>query len=159
MREFETFLEARGRIKRPAFRLRHFVGVEAAAVDALAAVGVRDAAQLLETGRTAEQRRRLAERAVGAPPAVEELVRLSDLSRLPGVKGIRARLYRDCGVDSVAKLASYEPTDLLALTSGFAARTGFARLAPLPKEVASAIAAARHLPVIVEEQERPFRRP
>jgi predicted RecB family nuclease len=39
---------------------------------------------------------------------VLELVKLSDLARLPGVKGIRARLYYDAGVDTVENLASFE---------------------------------------------------
>jgi predicted RecB family nuclease len=81
---------------------------------------------------------------------VLELVKLSDLSRLPGVKGIRARLYYDAGVDTVEKLAAWEPEALLSLTQEFVQRTQFEGIAPLPKEVSSTIANARKLPKVVE---------
>jgi hypothetical protein len=75
---------------------------------------------------------------------------LSDLARLPGVKGIRARLYYDAGVDCVEKMAACETEALLALTAEFVERTGFNGIAPLPKEVASTIANAKRLPRVVE---------
>jgi hypothetical protein len=78
------------------------------------------------------------------------MVKLCDLSRLMGVKSVRARLYHDAGVDTVEKLASQEPDALLRLTAEFVARTGFDGIAPLPKEVRSTIASARKLPKIVE---------
>ncbi len=79
-----------------------------------------------------------------------ELVKLSDLARLPGVKGIRARLYYAAGVDCVEKLAACEPDDLLAATAAFVQRTGFNGTPPLPKEVSSTIANTRKLPRVVE---------
>jgi len=78
-------------------------------------------------------------------------VRLSDLSRLPGVKGIRARLYYDAGVHSVEKLAGWEPDALRVMLEKWVARTGFDGIAPLPKEVSSTIANARKLPSLVQE--------
>ena len=82
--------------------------------------------------------------------SVLELVKLSDLSRLPGVKGIRARLYYDAGVDTVEKLAACEAEELLRRTGEFVRATGFEGTAPLPKEVSSTIITARGLPKLVE---------
>ena len=116
----------------------------------LESIGVKKAGQMLIAGQSLEKRKSLAEQAGVPEKTILELVKLSDLARLPGVKGIRARLYYDAGVDSVEKLAAWEPEALLAMTAAFVERTGFDGIAPLPKEVSSTIANARKLPKIVE---------
>ncbi len=105
---------------------------------------------MLSAGRTIEARASIARQAGIPEEVVLELVKLSDLARLPGVKGIRARLYYDAGVDCVEKLAQYEPEALLALTTAFVHKAGFDGIAPLPKEVSSTIANALKLPSLVE---------
>lgn len=116
----------------------------------MAAHGIKTAERLLTAGATPAQRTALAA-ATGIPEAaILEMVKLSDLARLPGVKGIRARLYYDAGVDSVAKMAAWEPEPLRLMVTDFAQRTGFDGIPPLPKEVSSTIANARRLAVVVE---------
>jgi len=105
---------------------------------------------MLSEGQTAAGRSSIAKQ-TGIPyEVVFELVKLSDLARLPGAKGIRARLYYDAGVDCVEKLAVYEPEALLEETAAYVKRTGFEGIAPLPKEVSSTITNARALPNVVE---------
>ena len=136
--------------KRNPFKLRGFRGVNSEYVEKLAAAGIKTAGQMLTAGQTAEKRAALA-RDIGVPEeAILELVKLSDLARLPGVKGIRARLYYDAGVDCVEKMAAWEPDALLKMTAEFVERTGFQGIAPLPKEVSSTIANAKRLPRVVE---------
>lgn len=79
-----------------------------------------------------------------------ELVKLSDLSRIPGVKGVRARLYYDAGVDTLEKLAAWEPEALLEMVIDFVDQTRFEGIAPFPAEVRFSIATAKQLPKIVE---------
>ena len=79
-----------------------------------------------------------------------ELVKLSDLSRLRGVKGIRARLYYDAGFDTVEKLAGYDPENLRKELEDFVKRTNFNGIAPLPKEIVSTIEQAKKIKKIVE---------
>jgi hypothetical protein len=77
-----------------------------------------------------------------------ELVKLSDLSRLGGLKSVRARLfYYDAGVDTVEKIAQWEPEELRAMLSEFVGESGFDGIAPLPKEVHNAVDKARSLPL------------
>lgn len=66
------------------------------------------------------------------------------------MKGIRARLYHDAGVDTLEKLAQWEPEPLQEMLAEFVARTGFEGIAPLPAEVSYSIAQAKQLPRIVE---------
>lgn len=89
--------------------------------------------------------------ASGVPlKTILELVKLLDLSRLPCVKGVRARLYYDAGADTVENMADQEPDTYLTLTREFVIRTGLEGITPSPKEVSSTIRSARALPKVVE---------
>jgi len=138
------------RIKRPPFALRDFRGVEPEYVEGLAAAGIRDVDQMLAAGRTPAGRQALAVETGIPPQAILEFARLSDLARIPGIKGVRARLYYDAGVDSLEKLGAWEPTALRAMLVEFVERTGFDGLPPLAREAAFAVAMAKRLPRIIE---------
>jgi hypothetical protein len=138
------------RIKRKPFVLGRFRGVNPAHVEKLADAGIVNVQQMLESGRTASGRRVLAERTGVPVEALEEFVRLSDLARLGGVKGIRARLYYDAGVDSIEKMAAWDPEELRAMLIAFVDRTGFEGIAPLPREARNAVETARKLPKLVD---------
>ena len=133
------------------FKLREFRGVSPEYVRKLEAYGIKSAGQMLAAAGTKGQRAVLAMETGVPVEAVLELVKLSDLARLPGVKGIRARLYYDAGVDSIAKMAAWEPEALRIMVTEYVERTGFDGIPPLPKEVSSTIANARKLPKVVED--------
>ena len=136
--------------KRQSFKLKDFMGVDAENIAKLKAIGITHAEHMLKVGKTSQSRKELADQTGLSGKAILELVKLSDLSRLDGVKAIRARLYFDAGVDTIEKLAASEPEALLRRTAEFVKRTGFDGIAPLPKEVLHTIEAARKLPKIVE---------
>jgi hypothetical protein len=138
------------RIKRKPFALGKFRGVNPEYVDKLEAVGIRDVDQILHAGRTQSDRQKLSEK-TGVPlEAILEFVKLSDLSRIGAVKRVRARLYYDAGVDTVEKMAQWDPGELRAMLIDFVERTGFDGIAPLPKEAQSAVAKAKTLRKIVK---------
>jgi predicted RecB family nuclease len=135
---------------RNPFKLREFRGVNPAHIEHLEARGIKTAEQLLAAGGTRAQRAALS-RDTGIPTAaLTELVKLSDLARLPGVKGIRARLYYAAGIDTVEKLAGWDPEALRRKVTAYVERTGFDGIPPLPKEVSSTVANARRLPKALE---------
>lgn len=136
--------------KHNPFKLKDFRGVNNQVVANLEARYIRNTEQLLLACRTKAQRSNLAREIDIPEEALLELVMLSDLARLPGVKGIRARLYYDAGVDSVEKMAGWEPEALRVMVTKYVERTGFDGIPPLPKEVSSTIANARMLPKVVE---------
>jgi hypothetical protein len=130
--------------------LKDFLGVDPEHLAALAAAGIRHAGQMMAAGRTAPDRQALAAK-TGVPlDAILELVQLSDLSRLRGVRGIRARLYVDAGIDTVAKMAEREPEALRQTIIEFVERTGFEGVPTLPAEARASVAEARRLPQIIE---------
>jgi len=138
------------RIERQPFPLREFRGINSEYVEKLAAAGIKNIKQMLEAGKSETERASLAEETGVAGDVILELVKLSDLARIPGVKGIRARLYHDAGVDTMEKMAEWEPEELREMAARFVERTGFEGIAPLPAEVRFTIAQARSLPKIVE---------
>jgi hypothetical protein len=144
IREFEI-----GKTRR-AFKLREFRGVRLEAVAPLEAIGIVTVEQMLAAGRTPEARRQLAEQTGVSPAAILEFLKLSDLSRLGGVKGVRARLYYDAGLDTPHQFAGWEPDALRQKLVEFVERTGFDGIAPLPKELRNTIATARQLPEVVQ---------
>ena len=136
--------------KRNPFKLKDFRGINPEAIGKLEALRIKSAEQMLVAGQTRKLRSALAKQTGVSEPILLELVKLSDLARLPGVKGIRARLYYDAGVDSVEKMANWEPDALRVMVAKYVERTGFDGIPPLPKEVSSTIENARRLPKVVE---------
>jgi hypothetical protein len=134
---------------RQSFKLAEFRGIDLDHISCLKGVGIQNVEQMLAAGSSPQLRQQLAEQTGVPVAAILELVKLSDLSRLSGVKAIRARLYYDAGADTVEKIASFDPDQLLSLTMEFVQRTHFDGIAPLPKEVRSTIETARKLPKIV----------
>jgi predicted flap endonuclease-1-like 5' DNA nuclease len=135
---------------RKPFALKDFRGVNPHDILRLKACGIVNAEQMLEAGRTPEARQSLANQSGVTIEAILELVKLSDLSRIEGVKAIRARLYYDAGVDTVEAMARWDPDDLLKMMAEYVERSGFNGIAPLPREVGSTIATARRLPKVVQ---------
>ncbi|MGD2200906.1 MAG: DUF4332 domain-containing protein [Candidatus Bathyarchaeota archaeon] len=138
------------RIKRRPFPLKGFVGVDPDIVKRLKSVGVGDVKSILEAGGTLEGRERLSVEAGVPLDVVLELVKLSDLARIPGVKGIRARLYHDAGVDTVQKMADWDPEELREMLVGFVERTEFEGVPPQPSEARFTVETAKKLKDIVE---------
>lgn len=138
------------RIKRTPFPLREFRGVNPAYAEKLATAGIKNVNQMLKKGRTSEDRKELSEK-TGVPlDAILEFVKLSDLARIPGVKGIRARLYVDAGVDTIEKIAQWDPGELREMIVEFVERTGFEGIATLPAEARFTVQKAKEMPKIVE---------
>lgn len=56
---------------------------------------------MLQAGSSPDHRKKLSSGSGLEEGVILELVKLSDLARIPGVKGIRARMYYDAGVDTL----------------------------------------------------------
>ncbi|MBN1267601.1 MAG: DUF4332 domain-containing protein [Anaerolineales bacterium] len=132
---------------RKAFKLRKFRGVDQGAVLKLEKAGIATVEDMMAAGKTPVNHKLLSNQTGVAPHIILELVKLSDLSRLGGVKAVRARLYYDAGLDTPDKFADWEPEELRRMLIGFVERTGFDGIAPLPREIRNAIETARKLPV------------
>lgn len=138
------------RITQTSFPLKDFRGINPAYLGKLAALGIRNVKKMLEAGLTRKGREELSAKTGIPAETILELVKMSDLARIRGVKSVRARLYYDAGIDTVEKMAKCEPKKLRAMLIDFVQKTGFDGIAPLPKEAEFTVAEARKLPKIVE---------
>jgi len=138
------------RIERKPFLLKDFRDISSAIVEILAAHGIRTTDLLLQAAAKQVDRKSLSDK-TGIPEAdILELVKLSDLARIPGVKGTRARLYYEAGIDSVEKIAGLEPDDLRNRVVTYVKNSDFDGVPTLPAEAIFTIEKARNLPIIVE---------
>jgi hypothetical protein len=145
--------EQRISLTRKPFELGKFVGVNKEYMDLLEKEGITNADQMLEKGKTAENRNELSKK-TGIPlESILEFVKLSDLSRVEGVKSIRARLYFDAGVDTLDKMAKWDPEELRKMLISYVKRTSFDGIPPLPKEARNTVEVAKRLKRIVEYDE------
>lgn len=131
-------------------KLKDFRGVKPAVLAKLEKVGIRNAEQIVKAGKTSLERQKLSVASGASVESILEIVKLADLSRIQGVKGIRARLYYDAGVDTMDKLAEWKPEELRAYLEGFVKEKGFDGVAPLPKEIKFTVETAKRMPRIVE---------
>ena len=132
------------------YNLKEFLGVNHQHTQALRKEGVSTSEHMVKTGRTEEGRRKLAEK-TGVPlSSILELVKLADLSRIVGLKRKRARLYYDAGLDTMDKIAQWNPEEMHQMFVKFVERTSFDGSPPPPPETAFAVKMAKYLPRIVE---------
>ena len=138
------------RITRKPFALREFRGVNPEDIDKLEAAGIKNIEQMIKVGKTPQSRQALVDKTGIPAEVILEYVKLSDLARIPGLKGIRARLYYEAGADTVEKLAAWQPEPLFVMLADYVQQSGFDGIAPLPIEVQHAVETARKLPLVVE---------
>lgn len=137
-------------LKTAPFKLKDFVGVEPAVISELDQHGIRNTQQMLRVGRTEPERRNLS-KDTGIPgDTIIELAKMSDLARIFGLKGVRARLYHDAGVDTVEKMSRTNPDELIRIATEFISKSGFQGIPPTPKEAQFTVKAAKNLPRLVE---------
>ena len=115
-------------------------------------------AQLLLAAAKAEQRAILAA-ATGIDAAtLLGLVRRADMARIKGIGTVFGLMLEELGVVDIERLARQQPDTLHDTLRRYNLRERLARRSPTPEEVASWIADARRLPVLVtyapEEQPR-----
>ncbi len=148
MKDVAGVLRGQRMTKKP-FQLKDFKGVNREHVNTLHERGIDTVDQMLKAGKMPEDRQRLAQESGIPVEGILELVKLSDLARIPGLKSVRARLYYDAGADTVEKIAAWDPEELREMLIEFVERTEFDGIAPLPKEAASTVKTAKELPRIV----------
>jgi hypothetical protein len=145
-----TSLEILGSRYSSEYKLKEFIGVEPKTIHLLTMDGIKTVKQMLEAGNTKTKRRELAKKTGIPEETILELVKLSDLARIPGLKKVRARLFFDAGMDTLEKIAKYKPDELIKELKHFIKSTGFKGIAPVSKEANSTIANAQYLKKIVD---------
>lgn len=148
---YHTADEILGIISLEALKLKDFAGVNPTVAKTLAAHNVRTAAQLLAITRTHTERVKLAKATNLPEPQILELVKLSNLARIPGLKQKRARLFYEAGLDTLDKIAAYnDPEELVTFFATYVDRTHFDGRAVSPGEAQLILGMAKYLKPITK---------
>jgi hypothetical protein len=151
LRHANTLRDERTQKTRRIFPIKDFLNINPEYVKKLATIGIKNVEQMLEKGKTKKDRAQLARQLNIPEDAILELVKLSDITRLGYVKKKLSRLYYDAGLDSPAKIAKFEPTQLHAFFVKFVEESGWDGMVPNPSDLVNNIKSARSLSKIVEE--------
>jgi hypothetical protein len=142
--------ELMGLIELDKYKLKGFQGVNRNDIEKLNRNGIKTARQILEIGYTKEGRNKLSKITNIPVDSILELVKLSDLARIPGVKKVRARLYYKAGLDTLEKMAVCESEELRKISAEYIKKTSFKGVPPTTKEAEHTVTMAKYLKKYVE---------
>ena len=142
--------ELMGILRLDTYKLRSFQGIDRKDVEELSRNGIKTARQMLENGYTKEGREKLSKITNIPPDSILQLVKLSNLARIPGVKKVRARLYYEAGLDTLEKMAVYDAEELRKISTEYINKSNFKGFPPTPKEAENTVNMAKYLKKYVE---------
>jgi predicted RecB family nuclease len=96
-------------------RLDKFPGILPTYVEKLATIGITHSRHLFREAKEKQQRARLADRTDIPLDILNELICLSDLSRLYGVGPVFARMLYDVGITSIEALRAYTAEEVIRI--------------------------------------------
>ena len=127
-------------------KLGEFPQVDRDCVLKLSKIGIKTVNQLLRAANSEEKLATLSNKAGVSQAAVLELFKLCNLSRLPGLKKVRCRLFYEAGLDTLASIAALQPVEVNTILYDYIERTGFEGIAPTIGEAQVTVSMARFLP-------------
>ena len=116
----------------------------------LKGLGITNSRQLLEAAGEQKKRAALIGETGIEAATLAYITKRADLARVKGIGATFADMLEVISVDTVERLASWDPAALHRTLHDFNQAERFARRAPTPEEIQSWIGQARKLPVIVE---------
>ena len=114
--EYLTLLnrEAKSYLSKP-IRLNKFPEIQTRYLERLDDVGIRNSKQLFVEAQDQKKRERLSKETDIPLEALNELIGLSDLSRIYGVGPVFARIIYDVGIKSVKAFVEYTAEDFITI--------------------------------------------
>ncbi len=107
--------------------------------------GIINVQDMLKYGNTKEKRESLAEVLEVPVEEITELVKIAELTRIPGLKRKRARLFYSSGFDTLKKIANSTSQEIIEKTSEYIKKFDFKGWPPERKEAEEAINIAKNL--------------
>lgn len=96
-------------------KLDKFPGIDRHVVAGMEQAGIRNTKHLFEKTLTPKAKRQLLEQSKISAKDLDELIALSDLSRLYGVGPVFARILYDIGIESVHAFVSHNAEEIIAI--------------------------------------------
>ena len=136
---------------RRIFKIKKFKGLEKSNIKKLNELGIINIEDVHEKTRTAKMREELASKTNLPIDWILKITKLSDLARIAGLKVTRSLLYYDAGVDTLEKIATWDPVKLREHFIKFYNSTNYqGAKPPTQKECNNHVKVAKSLPKIIE---------
>lgn len=132
------------------FKLKDFMTANQEDAKKLAKIGIKTASQILDAGRTEEEREELAKKSEVPVDEVLKFVKLANLARSPGQMKKRACLYYEAGLDTFDKIAEQNPEEMIEFLADFIKRTGFDGSTPTLGDATYSVENAINIPRIIQ---------
>jgi len=130
--------------------LADFPGIDRQLIGQLHTKGITTTLHLFEQCATPPKRSALSKELKLAAPALEELTKLSDLSRIWGVGPVFCRIFFDTGTDTVTKVAKADPQKLYDTLIEINEQKKYTKAKFTVKDVTLCVNIARDLPKTIK---------
>ena len=147
---YNTTNELSGQLSIEQYKIRDFLGINKEDANKLAKLGIRTAQQMIENGKTVKLRKQLSEESGIPEVTILEIVKLSNLARIGGLKQKRARLYYESGFDTIEKIANSTPQEIVEIQKQYVKEHDFDGTASLLSEAEFSVELAKYLSRIIE---------
>ncbi len=137
--------------ERYIFEIKKFQGVDKTKIKKLTEIGLITIEDVHKVTKTAKKREDLADKTNLPRDWILKITKLCDLARIAGLKGTRTLLYYDAGVDTLEKIAKWDPVKLREHFIKFCESTNYqGAKPPTQKECNNHVKIAQSLPKIIE---------
>ncbi len=137
--------------ERYIFEIKKFAGIDKNNLKKFNEIGLITIEDVHEVTNTHKKREELATRTNIPLDWIMKITKLCDLARIAGLKGTRSVLYYDAGVDTLEKIATWDPVKLRNHLIKFYESTDYkGAKPPTQKECNNHVTIAKHLPKIIE---------
>ncbi len=143
--------ESRTKTSRRIFPLKEFYNVNLEVVKKLATIGIKNVEQMLEAGKTINQRKELAKKLDISEKDILAIVELSDITRIGYVKSKLAALYHSAGIETPTKIANFTAEELYKFFEDYVKKSDWDGMVPNPSDLEHNIKNAKKLKEIVEK--------
>jgi len=100
---------AKKRSHHKSLKLKDIQGIDPHKITKLAEIRITDVSEMIKHGQTKEERTDLADKCGLQPEEILKLVKLTDLTRIVDIKGVRVRLLYEAGFDTIEKISKCDP--------------------------------------------------
>lgn len=134
----------------PPYKLKDLDNISKEYLDKLQDIGIKTNNQFLYTCKTESERKGLSIKTNIPLEEINKIAKLSDLTRIFAVKGTRAKLYYEAGIDTVEKISELDAKELRDTVIKYIEESGFDGIATLVKEAEFTVNFAKKLYKIAE---------
>ena len=140
----------KGKYRIYPLRFSQFKEFDPEYIKKLASIGITNTDQILDAGRTENDREELSKKAVVPLEVILKMVKFADITRIGAISKVNSRVFFEAGADTVENFSKWDPEELLKKASEVIEKRGIMKKPPRLGEVSFYINDAKKLPRIIE---------